>query len=387
MKKTIAKFMAAAMLLSAVPAVTMPSFVSKAGNADAATNTATVSAAQNFVSGGDLIPAKAGELFAFRMTTAQLNTALTGGVDTTKSVKDLVKPSAVATGNASSAFISLVNTELVQSSADPNVYTVKVSPKANMTTSEKTTLKDAIKGGTNCFKIKLTVTTNAAGTTNNDAALKGLFGESNYTGDKVYWIGGQYVNGMMRTAVIDDANLLVNGNVYAKIDKTSSDGDTLAEIELVKQAKTEGAKLKDNDNLRGNTLDLTTMTIGGIKYKVGKLGSQCLKEAKMKKLLAKNVSKVYKGACRKCKQLKTVNMKDKNKIRKINTKAFYNCKNLHTIIIDGRKLNTVGKDSFKGLKKNCKIKIKASKSKYNADVKKIKKANKTATLKFARIAP
>ena len=371
MKKTIAKLMAAAMLLSAVPAVTMPSFVSKAADAEVVTTTSSNTYASSYIASGDLIPAKNGELFSFRLTGLS------------KNVTELVKPSAVSTGNSSAAFVSLVNPTIVQDSADSNIYHVRVALKANMTTSEKSTFVNSVKSGTNCFRIKIAADT--AATAADITAITGAFADTDIvTGQKVFWIGGQYVNGMMRTGVVDDANLLVNGNVYAKVDKVTSDG--LAEIELIKQANNEGNKLKDNDNLRGQTLDITKMTIGGVEYKVGKLGSQCLKEAKMKKLLAKNVSKVYKGALRKCKQLKTVNMKDKNKIRKINSKAFYNCKNLKTIIIDGRKLNTVGKDAFKGIKKNAKIKIKASKSKYNADVKKIKKSGAT-NVKYVRLAP
>jgi hypothetical protein len=91
---------------------------------------------------------------------------------------------------------------------------------------------------------------------------------------------------------------------------------------------------------------------------------------------------------RKCTQLRNVNLKDKNKVRKIHAKAFYDCKNLKNISIDPRKLNTIGTDSFTKLKKNCRIKLKCSKSKYNSVVKKIKKYNKKAnSLKFARIAP
>jgi hypothetical protein len=379
--------MAAAMLLSAVPAVTMPSFVSKAGQAQSATSTSSNTYADNFLKGGDEIPAKiGGEVFSFRANAS----ALAGS---NVVITDIIKPSVVKTGNASDAFVSLVNATIVQDSADSGIYHVNVALKTGMSNAEKSTFVNSVKQGTNCFKIKLIAKRDnltAAEVTSDKNYLGTALGmkdsyEMTIEGTKIYWIGGQYVNGRMIVGVTDDNNYLVDGNVYAKIDKVTSDG--IAELELIKQAKNENNKLKDNDNLRGNTLDLTTIHIGNVEYKVGKLGSQCLKEAKMKKLLAKNVSKVYKGALRKCKQVKTVNMKDKNKIRKINTKAFYNCKNLKHIIIDGRKLNSVGKDSFKGLKKNCKVKIKASKSKFNQDVKKIKKANPNAKLKFARIAP
>jgi hypothetical protein len=206
-----------------------------------------------------------------------------------------------------------------------------------------------------------------------------------YTSNKTYYVGGYYDNGKIRE-VYDPDMLLVKGNVYAVIDKTVN--DTLAEVELLKQDKNEANQIKNNDTLRGKKLYLNTVWAGGVEYKVGKLGSQALKEAKMKKVFLKNCSKVGKGALRKCKQLRTVNLKDKNKVRKIHAKAFYDCKNLKTIIIDARKLNTVGKESFTKIKKNAVIKLKANKSKYNDVVKKIKKANKKANkLKYARLAP
>jgi hypothetical protein len=209
-------------------------------------------------------------------------------------------------------------------------------------------------------------------------------GKAIYVSEATYVIGGEYKNGKIRTGIADADKYLQDGNVYAVVSKTLSDG--IAEVELLKQDNNEANKLKNNDVLRGKKLNLNTVFIGGVEYKVGKLGSQALKEAKMKKVFLKNCSKVGKGALRKCKQLRTVNLKDKNKVRKIHAKAFYDCKNLKSITIDARKLNVVGKDAVGKVKKNCKIKLKASKSKYNDCVKKFKKSG-AKNVKYSRLAP
>jgi len=403
MKKTIAKLMAAAMMLSAVPAVTLPSFVSKADTV-AVTNTSTATYADQFAGGeGNRSTGTKGELFAFVLPAG--------------TVKDTY---AVAATNVDSAVQTGIKVELKQDS-NSLVHVVASMDTTKMSNSQKSAFMNAVKQGNNKFKVTLTrknvsadaapapantfkgVTLNvkaneafdlsgdakdAAGNKLTDAYKKSiLFNQDfSWTSEKTYTIGGDYENGKIKSGVYDVDTYLADRNVYAKLDKVTSDG--MGEVQLLKQDKNEGNKLKDNDALRGQKLTLNTVWINGVEYKVGKLGSQALKEAKMKKIELKNCSKVGKGAMRKCKQLRNVNLKDKNKVRKIHAKAFYDCKNLKNITIDARKLNTVGTDSFTKVKKNCKVKLKASKSKYNSVVKMIKKANKkNTTLKYSRIAP
>jgi hypothetical protein len=413
MKKTIAKLMAAAMMLSAVPAVTLPSFVSKAADA-AVTNTTTNTYATQFAGGeSKLAAATKGELFAFTLPSGRTLADYSVAGDSVNS--------AVATGLK------------VELKLDTNnlVHVVASMDHSKMTTTQKKDFMDAVKAGNNTFKVKLTKNYTAGTTLQNPNGRSYTFNGSadiawnisknkqvplefagkstgapfdpadfndadrmfimfnqtiSWVSDKTYTIGGVYENGKIKSGVADTDGYLQDRNVYAKLDKVIN--DELAEVELLKQDKNEANKLKNNDALRGQKLDLNTVWIAGVQYKVGKLGSQALKEAKMKKIELKNCSKVGKGAMRKCKQLRNVNLKDKNKVRKIHAKAFYDCKNLKNITIDARKLNTVGNESFTKVKKNCRIKLKASKSKYNDVVKKIKKANKkNTTLKFARIAP
>jgi enoyl reductase-like protein len=414
MKKTIAKLMAAAMLLSAVPAVTMPSFVSKAGNEIAATNTTTSTFATQFLGGEGTVKAAAdGEIFSFKLPRREVNTAkLTNNSGNAFADKVLVSSdeftlNAYASGGLGEEITKLIKVDKATISGNELVHVKASLDVAKMTTAQKTTFINAVKNGTNKFKVKIerkcgapiagglvSGTTYLPGDTNYYNAVNYIMGDNVPTGtntyavvsERVYSIGGTYDGGKIKTGVQDEDGLLMDGNVYAKLDKVLSDG--IAEVELLKQDSNEVNKLKNNDQLRGKLLKLNEVKVSGVTYKVGKLGAQCLKEAKMKKIQLKNCSKVGKGAMRKCKQLRNVNLKDKNKVRKIHAKAFYDCKNLKNIAIDARKLNTVGNESFTKVKKNCRIKLKASKSKYNQVVKKIKKANKkNTTLKYARIAP
>jgi hypothetical protein len=394
MKKTIAKLMAAAMMLSTVPAVTLPTFVSNAAPAQAVTNTTTATVANQFFGGvGEIASTSNGEIFAF---------LLPDGVGADKYEFTAVD------GNADVR--SFVTLSKVTDNSNPKLIHVRATlDYTKMTSAQKTAYMTAVKNGSNTFKVKMTrnfpdqwaidsfdspqaITwmQNLGYNTfeKQEQFIQKCFFSSNVskTSDKTYRIGGVYDGGKIKSGVADVDGYLMDGNVYAQLDKVLSDG--IAEVQLLKQDNNEANKLKNNDNLRGKKLLLNVVWIGGVEYKVGKLGGQALKEAKMKKIELKNCSKVGKGAMRKCKQLKNVNLKDKNKVRKIHAKAFYDCKNLKNISIDARKLNTVGTDSFTKLKKNCRIKLKCSKSKYNSVVKKIKKYNKKANkLKFARIAP
>ena len=403
MKKTIAKLMAAAMLLSAVPAVTMPSFVSQARDV-AATNTTTATYQAQFFGGeGNVKAASDGEIFSYLLPGRDSDNTKNNAASTViVSSEDYnLTPVASGLGDEMMQFIS-VNKVILGSN---NLVHVKATLNdAKMTAAQKTAFVKAVRENTNTFKVRITrknvtcggtlvnKTVYKPGDANYDVASATLFADGIKSGtdeftvesQKVYSIGGTYDGGKIKTGVADEDGYLMDGNVYAVISKTTSDG--IAEVELLKQDNNEVNKLKNNDQLRGKLLKLNIVKISGVTYKVGKLGSQALKEAKMKKIQLKNCSKVGKGALRKCKQLRNVNLKDKNKVRKIHTKAFYDCKNLRSVTIDARKLNTVGKDAFGKVKKNCKIKLKASKSKYNDCVKKIKKSG-AKNVKYSRLAP
>ena len=81
------------------------------------------------------------------------------------------------------------------------------------------------------------------------------------------------------------------------------------------------------------------------------------------------------------KKIKTVTL-GKN-IIKIGSKAFYKAKNLSKITVNGNTIKSIGKNAFSGVKKNCKITVRAKdKKQYKKIVKLIKKAG-AKKVKFA----
>jgi hypothetical protein len=382
MKKTIAKLMAAAMLLSAVPAVTMPTFVSQAKDDTVSATSATQAKAIFEVkTAGATNPGQTAG------TTAVSNKGVVAIIALNKDTKiTKVEPQ----GTVSNA-IDITATQLTgvtNLGANQVAYQIKASLKNNLTSSALSELLAQIKGGTNTFYVHMSLQNdNATSDTDTDSFFVTCKGE--LYSKSLYRFGGEVKTGnKVETGIYDSEALLNSGDVYGKIGSlsTTNKDKRMPEIELLQGVK---GQIKDNDALRGNTLDLSTVWIQGMEFKVNKLGSQALKEAHMKKLLIKNVTQVGKGALRKCKNVRKVNLNDKNKVRKIRSKAFYDCKNLKHINIDGRKLKEIGKDAFKKVKKKCVIKVKASKSKYNEVVKKIKKSGaKIGTdVKVARVAP
>jgi hypothetical protein len=145
-------------------------------------------------------------------------------------------------------------------------------------------------------------------------------------------------------------------------------------------------KVADNDKkvtMKGQKIEVSEVEVGGVTYPIRKFEEQCLKNAKMKRLTAKQVKNIETGAVRGCKRLTRVTMGN-TKIKKIHSNAFLDCEKLKNIKINCKNLKAVGSKAFKGLKKNCLISIKAKKSKYNAVVKMIKKSG-TDQVKFKRV--
>jgi hypothetical protein len=310
MKKTIAKLMAAAMMLSAVPAVTLPSFVSKADTiatvAQASvTNTATNTYATQFADGeAKLSAATKGELFAFTLPSGT-------------TLNDF----AAAPTQAASALTAGVNVKL-QLDSNNLVHVIASMDTSKMTSSQKSDFIKAVQNGTNTFKVTISRKRNRDANSkiwvgsksytfqgsddvvwdlNTQGPVETPFTDEdrmgiifkqtfNWTSEKTYTIGGYYENGKIKSGVFDQDGYLMDRNVYAKLDKVLSDG--MAEVQLLKQDKNEANKLKNNDTLRGQKLVLNTVWISGVEYKVGKLGGQALKEAKMKKIELKNCSMV-----------------------------------------------------------------------------------------------
>ncbi|MBR1634541.1 MAG: leucine-rich repeat protein [Lachnospiraceae bacterium] len=354
MKKTIAKIMAAAMVLSAVPAVALPTLTAKAAG-----SAVTIDVAPSVDSGTTATAAKA---------TAVNDTAESGevGVDTGIEIDaSKLKTNYILTvtdgdGN------TYVNNNGTVTNNDGAIAKVKVNGsgdvvlEANDTAAGKKNLISAIKDNSNTVQIRVQDT---------------VAGASIFA---TYRIGGVYNTSTKEyeADVAPDEGSLNSGDIYAQINSS-------AELQ-VDVLKGDNKDLDDNDDVRGETVDLNHVIVGGVEFEVTKIGAQALKKAHMKKVVAENVKRVGKGAFRNCKQVKKIDLQDSNKVRKINSKAFYDCKNLNTIIIDGRNLDTVGKDAFHGVKKNCTVKIKAKKSKYESDKKMILKNGGNKNLKFVR---
>ena len=352
MKKTIAKIMAAAMVLSAVPAVALPTMTAEAAKAVTISNVPV--STRELGNGGNTEVIIEGDT---TVATSDLDLGVYWNDDTkqdtttklssfTASINDNGELCLVASDSISSDIASRVNTgkNLIDVYANDSFKAVTLNGNA-VTRDDNTT-----------------VTYTAS-----DEWYLGTF-----------MIGGtkDALSGTIKADIYDEAGLLNSGDVYGSINLSSGEATILAG----------NGKLKDNDSLRGQTLNLNTIEYKGATYEVTKFGGQALKEAHMKKFVAENTKKLGKGSLRKCKQVKKVDISDSNKVRKIHSKAFYGDKNLKTITIDGRKLNTVGSQAFSGVKKNCVIKIKAKKTKYESDVKLIKKSG-AKNVKYTRVAP
>ncbi|MBR1634422.1 MAG: leucine-rich repeat protein [Lachnospiraceae bacterium] len=290
---------------------------------------------------------------------------IAGETDTTVELK--------STGNA--AFYKMAKLVL---DSDGQVYVVA---SASGSSDNYQDLLSAISSGNNGITIQFSF---AAGDSNGTVAAQKTTTVNAFVGGTAAVKGNTYGNTAAFTVdAAGDKNevALRNGDVYAKLGSSG--------VEILRGNNSD---LDGMDYFRSYTLDLTKVNVTTVATGVAlfqdlpvtKIGAQALKKAHMKKFYAENAKTIGKGALRNAKQVKHVDICDSNKVRKIHEKAFMNCKNLNTIIIDGRKLNTVGKNAFSGVKKKATVKIKAKKSKYESDKKMILKNGGNKNLKFVR---
>lgn len=132
-----------------------------------------------------------------------------------------------------------------------------------------------------------------------------------------------------------------------------------------------------------------TFTSGSLKYDITSLGKRSSNgtvrvigvKSKNSKSLTVPATVKYKGKTYKvdfigtkafygCKKLQSITI-GKN-VTGIASKAFYNCKKLKVINVASKKISSVGKNAFKGIKSNAKLTV--PKSKYKAYKKSFKKA-------------
>ena len=136
-------------------------------------------------------------------------------------------------------------------------------------------------------------------------------------------------------------------------------------------------------SILGQNTDLGTVSIG----KISDIRSRIFKECKEKLVHAKNVKWIRNGAFRKNKQLKKAILSDDTSMKKINEKAFYDCKKLNTVKVKVNTLKQVGKNAFGGStdKKGLKFNLKCgNKTQYNKAVKLFKKSG-VKKAKFRKI--
>lgn len=92
------------------------------------------------------------------------------------------------------------------------------------------------------------------------------------------------------------------------------------------------------------------------------------------------ITNIEKEAYANCKKLKSVVI-GKN-VKSIRTKAFYNCKSLKKIVIKSKKLQSIGKDAFKGISAKAVIIVPASK--FKSYKKMLKKSGLAKTVKIKK---
>ncbi len=135
----------------------------------------------------------------------------------------------------------------------------------------------------------------------------------------------------------------------------------------------------DWSTLAVNT-DLSTVSVG----KIDTINSQLFKNAKEKFVKAEYAKFIHNGAFRKNKQLKKAYIGTEKNLKKVNAKAFYDCKKLATVKLSGKGLKQVGSKAFSGCKSNMIFKIKGNSTQVKKAWAKIKK-QAPAKAKYAKI--
>ncbi|MBQ9631658.1 MAG: leucine-rich repeat protein [Lachnospiraceae bacterium] len=136
--------------------------------------------------------------------------------------------------------------------------------------------------------------------------------------------------------------------------------------------------------MKKQKIELNEIYVSGVPYTIAEIDEQCFKKAKMKQVTAEHLEKIGNAAFRQCTNLKTVKFQ-KCETEKIMANAFLDCESLSTIRINGEELKKIGSKAFYGLKKNCKISIKGTKAEYKKVLKLIR-ASKTSGVKCSRVS-
>ena len=125
---------------------------------------------------------------------------------------------------------------------------------------------------------------------------------------------------------------------------------------------------------------LDTTSVG----KITTIHATLFKGCKEKFVNAENAKFINNGAFRKNKQLKKAVIGTEKNLKKVNSKAFYDCKKLATVRLSGKTLKQVGSSAFKNCKSNMIFKIKGNSTQVKKAWAKIKK-QAPAKAKYAKI--
>jgi hypothetical protein len=388
MKKTIAKMMAAAMLVASMPAMALPTFT-----VDAASEGLTVTAVK------------------FNGTYAKDNYKYVKAPEKTGEL-----PTIAQDGTAEIASVLKLDAFYGMRSSATNTWDTNIVYLANANNEWKTTERAGdpvagklLKAGTGTEFGKEMDYVDSTGTvekiiTNNSGMVQITFkaaelatyktnlqkGSTAQT-IKFYPFNVFSVSGDTVTAVpafeIQLGETLSSAK-STKIEHTSTPDGSIqdATVEVTKAGYVVLKSISDNDkkvNMKDKDIEVSEMEISGLVYPIRKFDDQVMKKGTMKTITAKNIKHLGTGALRNCKKLRKVRM-GSSKMRKIHSNGFYDCGKLKNIKINAKNLKAVGKKAFKSLKKNCTISIKAKKAKYNAVVKMIKKSG-VDKVKFKRV--
>lgn len=147
-----------------------------------------------------------------------------------------------------------------------------------------------------------------------------------------------------KDTVIKKGDVYTVGNFIYKVTNASTNGKGKVKLTGV-------VKPKKNIKIPAK------VTIKGYTFKVTAIGKAAFKnDTTIKKLtIGKNVTRIGKQAFYGCTSLKSLVI-GKN-VKLIKTKAFANCKKLDTIVIKGKKLKTIRKKAFDGIKASVSINV------------------------------
>lgn len=351
MKKTIAKLMAAAMLVASVPAMTMPTFTVKA--ATSVTASMAKEAGVAYVDGVAVDPTKT--------TVPDIKIeACEGGSATFKLNVILWKQSGTTMTYEGKTYTELTDYQFTEKEYRDETGAL------NKIVTNKSGNPVLYFDQSKLDKYK------------NDVILKGSDPKNVYI---------NVLNDVTKPSAIAIGSAMNTSKdtKYTGVGYTEDGFISGADVIIDKAGNATLLSVPDNSKkvaMLKQKIDVSNIFIAGISFPVEKFDEQSLKGAKMKTITAKNVKHLGSGCLRNCKKLRKARLGGA-KMRKIHSNAFYDCEKLNNIKLNIKNLKSVGSKAFMNIKSGCTIALKGPKAKYNKAVKMIKKSG-TGKVKFKK---